>query len=838
MGRKRQLQLASAPKRRTVLQLDDNRGTTNNRSSPVTVKQGNSLGLISHYGEDSEEEEEEEVPAKPKTEIDLKVADFLAEIEALDTPTGSGSNTPREEIVDEESVEVSEQPAAQTTEQSAEQIGEWQELLDPNTNCMYFWNTVTNEVTWELPQSLQNVAEPSTSASSVTTSANHTINNKHNINKEAEPSIPEVPEVPENDTEDMEVDASPAFPLFGPKAPKPDLDADLSKASTAVNQDLKKEKPDISKEYGIFVKGEPLVPSNERDYDIFADKSPVKEVKEGNDVQGRSDNEDDHSMESEEKEDGSTIDGQAAEEEDAKDSALEFDEDDIDAQLEMALEQKKAELRVLDEIEPSDSSEEVTTVQKRKQDEMSENIYTENGEINLLPFKKKRMEMLKGQKQALMEDKATQCDDLDVAEAANEKTKQKSKEEADLKAEIAGVTSDLKSKLGFLGMSRKDLNKFHILLIEIETRVQDWRDGILDGKHLKKKLEIANWELELYEREAAPPSWTCAWDRTHKLYYYVNNNTGDSQWEYPLEALQQHKQTVGSEGNHDQFVCKDTFNQASSVGGYNNENKDETGHNQNKQKEMDKISKEPIEEPRPSIDVDISSEVSSAPPLPDEPPPPPPPELDIPPPPLPSSPPPPLPPRPPPDFDSDSEPLPPGVSPPPSPPPEIPPMPSEPLLPQEPVSIVSKPVVRYVNPVSVVNPPIMMVPSYSAVPVQPTLYAQPTVAPQPPPPQPVVKKEPVPVKTKTKKTKKIKKNLANKTLPLHLVEKWKQIKEEQEKEEEVVEEEEEDMETMNQRRIEEWKEKQRLTGKASYNANFETIKGDWRERLKRKTTKS
>lgn len=30
----------------------------------------------------------------------------------------------------------------------------WQQVCDPNTNYMYYWNTLTNEVSWELPESL------------------------------------------------------------------------------------------------------------------------------------------------------------------------------------------------------------------------------------------------------------------------------------------------------------------------------------------------------------------------------------------------------------------------------------------------------------------------------------------------------------------------------------------------------------------------------------------------------------------------------------------------------------------------------------------------------------
>ena len=33
-------------------------------------------------------------------------------------------------------------------------MGDWQEVWDENTGCYYYWNTQSNEVTWELPQYL------------------------------------------------------------------------------------------------------------------------------------------------------------------------------------------------------------------------------------------------------------------------------------------------------------------------------------------------------------------------------------------------------------------------------------------------------------------------------------------------------------------------------------------------------------------------------------------------------------------------------------------------------------------------------------------------------------
>jgi len=35
-------------------------------------------------------------------------------------------------------------------------MGDWQEVWDDNTGCYYYWSTVTNEVSWELPSYLAN----------------------------------------------------------------------------------------------------------------------------------------------------------------------------------------------------------------------------------------------------------------------------------------------------------------------------------------------------------------------------------------------------------------------------------------------------------------------------------------------------------------------------------------------------------------------------------------------------------------------------------------------------------------------------------------------------------
>lgn len=36
------------------------------------------------------------------------------------------------------------------------EMGDWQEVWDENSGCYYYWNTLTNEVSWELPHYLAN----------------------------------------------------------------------------------------------------------------------------------------------------------------------------------------------------------------------------------------------------------------------------------------------------------------------------------------------------------------------------------------------------------------------------------------------------------------------------------------------------------------------------------------------------------------------------------------------------------------------------------------------------------------------------------------------------------
>ncbi|KAK6123849.1 hypothetical protein DH2020_042405 [Rehmannia glutinosa] len=67
-----------------------------------------------------------------------------------------------------------------------------------------------------------------------------------------------------------------------------------------------------------------------------------------------------------------------------------------------------------------------------------------------------------------------------------------------------------------------------------------------------------------------------------------------------------------------------------------------------------------------------------------------------------------------------------------------------------------------------------------------------------------------------------------------LVDKWKAAKEELHEEEEEPEDAYEILEKKRQREIEEWRAQQIASGEAKVNANFQPLGGDWRERVKRK----
>lgn len=156
------------------------------------------------------------------------------------------------------------------------------------------------------------------------------------------------------------------------------------------------------------------------------------------------------------------------------------------------------------------------------------------------------------------------------------------------------------------------------------------------------------------------------------------------------------------------------------------------------------------------------------------------------------------------------------------------------------ITIGSSPIL-YTQPVASAAP-IMAATAYWGVPVaaplvpsEPPLPPVPALPPQPPlPPPPQPPFEPPGAKgLPTDKTKKTKKDKKSKTKMPSLVKKWQSIQKELE-EEEKDSSSDEDRDQLNKKSIEEWKQQQLVTGKASKNANFEALPDDWRDRLKKR----
>ncbi|XP_009323243.1 PREDICTED: nuclear pore complex protein Nup160-like, partial [Pygoscelis adeliae] len=79
--------------------------------------------------------------------------------------------------------------------------------------------------------------------------------------------------------------------------------------------------------------------------------------------------------------------------------------------------------------------------------------------------------------------------------------------------QIGELANTLTSKLEFLGINRQSISNFHMLLLQTETRIADWREGALNGNYLKRKLQDAAEQLKQYEINATPKGWSCHWDR-------------------------------------------------------------------------------------------------------------------------------------------------------------------------------------------------------------------------------------------------------------------------------------------------------------------------------------
>lgn len=341
--------------------------------------------------------------------------------------------------------------------------------------------------------------------------------------------------------------------------------------------------------------------------------------------------------------------------------------------------------------------------------------------------------------------------------------------------------------------------------------MRDWQAGALNTKYFLEKINELNTEILKHEETAAPPGWLCHWNSEFKMYYYNNVTTGNSQWEYPDAS--QHATVVSLPTSHaSSYPSSQVLVMQPHMIPMMNATPDYTGgmmvsNAMNEASTMSAsaaslvspahgFSREPIPsetKKRSAADSELSSdpyrdpyrlskkkkEVSTFP-----------------------------------DQVEESQ------------------------LGSEPESGTSSPVPKTV---------------IAAAPVIRNVSREASPALQGPSDEydvpffPVTQKAENPThailnsKNKLKKKKKLDASgLPSKKMKQvsSLVQKWQTVKQKVEEEENVEEEFEEDVnyEVQSAKRITEWKKEIEASGKKEYNPNFTEIRGDWRNRLKRKTT--
>ncbi|RVE72242.1 hypothetical protein OJAV_G00059730 [Oryzias javanicus] len=811
-------------------------GRRTNPNAP-TVKATQGLTLLGAY-EDSEEEDagdshrsaansQHNQPA----DIDSTLANFMAEIDAITTqPSSEEAAAPPASVPPKP--EAKAQPSATDDQQQnfeydtqnslagvGVEMGDWQEVWDENSGCYYYWNTLTNEVSWELPHYLadqvQNLGNYSNSVNGKGTAHTTYVASTAAPPVVKETKTKEVMESVVALTNEEEEHKGVAASLLAPLIP-----SEVKEAEEKWRKKLLKglDEPENSPDPDEAPKpvGSPSTPLRESEPAPAVQKDLAIKKPPGENPEADED---------------------------------EPEEDTVE--LELALERKKAELRALEEGDASaggsspcsEASQEAAgskgvALKKNRwksvfpsaasPDSNSRSSEPPDGTETAPP------KVLEG----LVEEEKKESDGSEDKTASKPSIKEEV-ETPELKFQIGELANTLTSKMEFLGINKKTISNFHLLLLQTETRIADWREGALNGVYLRRRLQEAAEHIKYYELNATPKGWSCHWDREHRRYFYVRDRTGASQWEFPTE-----------EDKEEDAAPTQTPGDA-------------------KAPESAAVAAEPpafpaADPPPPPQPATTAFWSPSQPPLPTSPPPP---SSYPPPPPLPPDSPPP--PPPPPDSDgeimevememddeNDEEPPAPGTE-------EdgrsllvcgaagLKDMDLSPLgrgqkrkagQMGKSITIGSSPIL-YTQPVPSAVPLIPAtaywgVPAIAAplLPCEPPLPPVPALPPQPPlppsnppfelpgPKAPPVEKIKKPKKEKTKKSK---------TKMPSLVKKWQSIQKELD-EEEKSSSSDEDRDLLNKKSIEEWKHQQLLTGKASKNANFEALPEDWRERLKKR----
>lgn len=508
----------------------------------TAVKATGGLCLLGAYADsDDEENDVLEKPAQSKeangnqsTDIDSTLANFLAEIDAITAPqpaAPTGASAPPPTPPRPEPKESAASALSSTTSNGTDstqtsgwqydtqcslagveiEMGDWQEVWDENTGCYYYWNTQTNEVTWELPQYLATQVQglQHYQPSSVTGAETSFVVNADMYNKE----------------KNISVSNSKSGPVIAKREVKKEVNEGIQALSNS-----EEEKKGVAA--ALLA---PLLPEGIKEEEerwrrkvICKEVEPVSEVKETSTTEETAtivkpqetvlDN-----MEDPSQEDLCSV-VQSGESEEEEQDTLE---------LELVLERKKAELRALEEGDGSVSgSSPCSDISQPASQDGMRRLMSKKGKWKMFvratsPESTSRSSSKTGRETpengetvigAENSEKIDENSDKEMeVEESSEKNKvqtaPKEEEEQDLKFQIGELANTLMSKFEFLGINRQSISNFHVLLLQTETRIADWREGALNGNYLKRKLQDAAEQLKQYEINATPKGWSCHWDR-------------------------------------------------------------------------------------------------------------------------------------------------------------------------------------------------------------------------------------------------------------------------------------------------------------------------------------
>ncbi|XP_074442598.1 formin-binding protein 4 isoform X4 [Larus michahellis] len=518
-----------------------------NPPPPTAVKPTGGLCLLGAYADsDDEEGETAEKSARSadangnnSADIDSTLANFLAEIDAITAPpqptepsaASSSSSAPPPTPPRPEPKESGSGQSSGTANGAGSvpapewqydtqcslagvgelEMGDWQEVWDENTGCYYYWNTQSNEVTWELPQYLATQVQglQHYQHSSTVAGANGSF-------------------VAAAELYPQEKGAAPGSVARGASLAKREVKKEVNEGVQALSNSEEEKKgvaaallapllPDVVKEEEerwrrkVICKEEVEPPPEE---EAKAEEAPAapEEPEPSRDP-----------LEDTLQEDLCSVvqSGESAEEEEEQDTL----------ELEMVLERKKAELRALEEGDGSVSgSSPLSDGSQSASQDATRRLASKRGKWKLFvgaasPESASRGSSKTGRESPETAEAAASTEAADAnsdKEAESEEPQEKTKaqgapkieeEEQDLKFQIGELANTLTSKLEFLGINRQSISNFHMLLLQTETRIADWREGALNGNYLKRKLQDAAEQLKQYEINATPKGWSCHWDR-------------------------------------------------------------------------------------------------------------------------------------------------------------------------------------------------------------------------------------------------------------------------------------------------------------------------------------